>query len=320
MDNITTIGIDVAKNYLDICIMPFAKTLRVANTKDGFNKLIKALQHHKDIFRIVLEHTGGYQKGVVAYLHEHQMPVSVINPSRARYFSKANGQIAKTDMIDAETLALFGLVHKPKLTEPEDESLVILRQLVHRRSQIVKMMASEKNRMEKEPCSTVKKSIEHVLGFLEKELKIIAEQIHAIVESDEGFQRKSEILQSVKGIGKESAAMLISEVPELGLVGRQQISSLVGLAPMNRDSGNKKGQRYIQAGRKYARCALYMPIISAIRYNPVIRAHYENLIGRGKAKKVALIACMRKMLVHLNSLLAKEIYKDKEKIETFCLT
>jgi transposase len=323
MDNLTTIGIDVAKNYLDICIMPSGKTLRVANTQDGFKKLIQALRHHKDVFRIVLEHTGGYQQAIVAYLQKYELPVSVINPSRARHFAKASGQIAKTDTIDAENLALFGLFHKPKLTEPEDESVVLLRQLVHRRGQIIKMMVSEKNRIDKEPCIEVKNSIDTVLGFLDEELKRISVQIHAIVDSDEVLRSKSEIMQSVKGIGKESAAILIAELPELGHVGRQQISSLTGLAPMNRDSGNKKGRAYIQAGRKNARSALYMPIISAIRYNSVIRMHYENLIGHGKPKKVALIACMRKMLVHLNSLLAKEIYNNEkinEKKLNFCLT
>jgi transposase len=320
MDNVTTIGIDVAKNFLDVCIMPTGKTLRLPNTEDGFNKLIKALKQHKDVFRIVLEHTGGYQKAVVSYLQKRQLPVSVINPSRARHFARASGQIAKTDMIDAEILALFGLVHKPEITKAEDESIVTLRQLVHRRGQLSKMIVSEKNRIEKEPCLELKQSIKRTLQFLTEELELISKQLHELIAANDVFNRKSKLMQSVKGIGKESSAVLIAELPELGMVGRQQISSLAGLAPMNRDSGSKKGRAFIQAGRKYARQALYMPIIAAIRYNSVLRAHYENLVLRGKPKKVALTACMRKMLVHLNSLLAKEIYNKINEETNLCLT
>jgi len=319
MNNVTTVGIDVAKDFLDVCIMPVVEVFRVDNTKEGFLKLYRVLQRHKEIFRIVLEHTGGYQKGVVSYLQKHQLPVSVINPARAKFFAKTIGQRAKTDKIDAENLALFGLMHKPAITKVEDGSLSVLRQLVRRRSQLVSMITSEKNRIEKEPCSELKQSIGRTLQFFNEELDVLSKQIHALIDANEVFRRKSKVMQSVKGIGKESSAVLISELPELGTVGRQQISSLAGLAPMNRDSGNKKGRAFIQAGRKNARLALYMPIITAIQYNSVLRAHYENLTSRGKPKKVAIVACMRKMLVHLNSLLAKEFYAG-EKVETFCLT
>jgi len=308
MDNITTIGIDVAKNFLDVCIMPTGEVLRVPNTKIGFNELLKTFKKHTDIFRIVLEHTGGYQKDVVAFLQKHKLPVSVINPARARYFAKASGQIAKTDAIDAEMLALFGAVHKPALTELRDKKALELQEWVHRRGQLIKMMASEKNRIEKNPCADLKRSIERLLKTLRKELETITAKIQDMISVDEDLHRKSEIMRSVRGIGPESSAVLIAELPELGKVGRQQIASMVGLAPMNRDSGQKKGRAFTYGGRESVRCALYMPtMVAATRFNPVLKAHYEQLVLRGKPKKVALTACMRKMLVHLNSLLAKEL-------------
>jgi transposase len=308
MNNLITVGIDVAKNFLDVCIMPSGEVLRVPNTKYGFNKLLRVLLQYKDIFRIVLEHTGGYQKDVVSFLHKHGMPVSVINPARARFFAKSRGQRAKTDAIDAENLALFGSIQKPALTEEEDKESVELRELVHRRGQIIKMMTSEKNRLDKNPCIHIKKSLNHLIKVLGKELEQITGKIQRTIEENTALKRKSEIMRRVKGIGAESSAVLIAEVPELGKVGRQQIASLVGLAPMNRDSGKKKGRAFTQGGRGNARMALYMPtVVAATRVNPVLRSHYERLVLRGKPKKVAITACMRKMLVHLNSLLAKEM-------------
>jgi len=293
---------------LDVCILPSAQVLHIPNTKIGFEKLLKTINKHKDVFRVVLEHTGGYQKELVRFLHKHNLPVSVINPARARFFAKAGGRIAKTDAIDAENLAMFGLVQKPELTKPEGSSVEELRQLVHRRGQLLKLITSEKNRLEKQPCAELKKSLERILKALEKELDAISRKIQAKIESDEVMRRKNELIQSVRGVGKECSATLIATLPELGHIGRQQIAALVGLAPMNRDSGKKRGHAYIRSGRSYARCSLYMPaLVAATQVNPVLKSFYNRLVGNGKPKKLALTACMRKLLVHLNSLLAQDI-------------
>lgn len=307
MDNLNTIGIDVAKNYLDICFLPSGTVIRVPNSKVGFEQLLKAINNQPNIFRIVIEHTGGYQKELVSFLLNHNLPVSVINPARARFFAKAYGQIAKTDAIDAENLALFGAMHKPPLTQAESPGISDLRGLVHRKNQLIKMITSEKNRLEKRPCKELKQSIERLLKILQKELDKLSKVIQEKIESDEELSRKSKIMQSVSGIGKECSAALIAELPELGKVGRQQIASMVGLAPINRDSGNKKGHAYIQAGRGSLRCALYMPtMVAATQFNPVLRKFYDRLVATGKPKKLVLTACMRKMLVHINSLIAQD--------------
>ena len=308
MNNNITIGIDVSKDSLDVCIMPSREQHRVANDEGGFRKLYKVVKGREGIFRIVMEHTGGYQKALARYLLDKGLPVSVVNPSKVRHFAKASGIKAKTDAIDAEVLAMFGLAHEPPVIGVRDERSEALRQLVHRKGQLIKMATAEKNRLDKEPCVELRKSSERMLKVLEKELDKITEQIGAIIEADADLRRRSGILQSVKGVGKESAAVLIAEMPELGHIGRRQIASMAGLAPMNRDSGKKKGHAFIQAGRKYARCSLYMPTIVAVRFNPVLKRHYEAMLSRGKPKKLAVTACMRKLLVHLNSLLAKEDY------------
>lgn len=308
MDNHTTIGIDVAKNFLDICILPTGEILHVPNTKYGFKKILKVFLEHDNIFRIVIEHTGGYQKAVAEFLIQHNLPVSVINPARARFFAKACGQRAKTDAIDAEILAMFGLQQKPELTKPENEKNDELRQLVHRRRQIIKMIISEKNRLDKSPCIELKKSLIHLIKVLEKELEKISSAVQKTIKETPSLNKKQKILQSVKGIGPECTAVLIAEVPELGMVGRQQIAAMIGLAPINRDSGSKKGHAFIQAGRKYVRCSLYMPtLVAATQWNPVLKEYYDRLVSMGKPKKVVLTACMRKMIVYLNSLIAKNI-------------
>ena len=308
MDNHTTIGIDVAKNFLDICILPTGEVFHLPNTKYGFKKILKIFSQYDNIFRIVIEHTGGYQKAIAEFLIQHDFPVSVINPARARFFAKACGKRAKTDAIDAEILALFGIQQEPELTKPENNKINELRQLVHRRGQIMKMIISEKNRLDKNPCSELKKSLNHLIKVLEKELEKISFAVQNTIKETPSLNKKQKILQSVKGIGPECTAVLIAEVPELGMVGRQQIAAMIGLAPINRDSGTKKGHAFIQAGRKYVRCALYMPtLVAATQWNPVLKEYYNRLVSTGKPKKVVLTACMRKMLVYLNSLIAKNI-------------
>ena len=305
-----TIGIDIAKNFLDICFLPSKQTTRLPNNNSGFNKLLKLIPD--DCFRVVMEHTGGYQKPLERFLLSNNIPVSVINPARARFFAKSMGQIAKTDKIDAYILALYGSVNKPAVSKLISQNTDKLRQLVQRRNQLVKLITSESNRLDKEPDKDIKRSCSRILKALEKELGYISEQIILHIESDEGLKRKKAILESVRGIGKETSSMLLGLLPELGTVSRREIASMVGVAPMNRDSGQKQGHAYIYGGRKEVRYALYMPTLTAAtRYNPVIKAFYDRLINMGKPAKVALTACMRKLLVYLNSLLARECVLQK---------
>lgn len=300
-----TIGIDIAKNFLDICFLPSKRTTRLPNNNTGFKELLKLIP--SDCFRVVMEHTGGYQKPLAKFLLSNNIPVSVINPNRARYFAKSMGQIAKTDKIDAYILALYGSINKPAISKLALPNTDKLRQLVQRRNQLVKMITSETNRLEKEPDKDIKRSCMCILKALKKELERISEEIILHIESDTELSRKQSVLESVRGIGNETSSMLLGLLPELGTVSRREIASMVGVAPMNRDSGQKQGHAYIYGGRKEVRYALYMPTLTAAtRYNPVIKAFYTRLINMGKPAKVALTACMRKLLVHLNSLLARE--------------
>lgn len=310
MDYDNTIGIDIAKDFLDICFLPSKQTIRLPNNNIGFKKLLKLIP--SDCFRVVMEHTGGYQKPLADFLLSNNIPVSVINPSRARFFAKSLGRIAKTDKIDAYMLALYGSVNKPECSKLESPNIQKLRQLVHRRNQLVKMITSETNRRDKESDKIIKRSYVCVIKALEKELERINEEIRLHIDSDAELSRKQSVLESVRGIGRETSSMLLGVLPELGTVGRREIASMVGVAPMNHDSGQKQGHAYICGGRKEVRYGLYMPTVAAAtRYNPVIKAFYNRLISKGKPSKVALTACMRKLLVHLNSLLASECVLQK---------
>jgi len=311
MNNITTVGVDIAKNYFDVCILPTKQTFNFINNDIGFKKLLKILKEHPDVFRVVIEHTGGYQKPLVAFLQKHGLPVSVINPLRSKYFAKANGTIAKTDKIDAENLALFGAVQKPAITPVADENLAKIRGLVQRKMSLIKMRTSEKAKLDKNPSLFLKQSVNRMIRRLESEILLIGEEIEKRIKDDENLSRKNELLRSVSGVGRETAAVLITMMPELGTIGRREIAALAGLAPINRDSGAKKGRAFIQAGRSGVRTALYMPTISATIYNPVVRLQYQKLKNRGKPGKVAITACMRKMLVYLNSHMAQNFYNLK---------
>lgn len=306
MSDYTTIGIDVSKHFLDICILPTGETMHIANNKYGYKKIVTIFSKYENIFRIVMEHTGGYQKNIAEYLIQKGFPVSVVNPIRIRYFAKANGKRAKTDIIDALILAQYGLIHKPELTKNTDHNLEELRQMVHRRANLVEILTSERNSLEKNPGTAETKSIKHIINVLEKEIQKITLFVRECIKNNPELKRKSEILQTVSGIGAECAALLVSEVPELGKVSRRQIAALIGLAPINRDSGMKKGHAFIQGGRRNVRCSLYMPtIVASTQCNPVLKDYYNRLVANGKPKKVAIIACMRKLVIFLNSLLAK---------------
>ena len=315
-------GIDVSKDHLDMALRGEAKRdakrdaqeaepggrpheqvthEQVANTFDGIDTLAKRLAE-ADVEQVVLEATGGLERPVVAALAEADVLVVVVNPRQVRDFAKATGRLAKTDQIDAELLALFAERIQPEvrtLTSPERQDFAAL---VARRRQLQKMRTAEQNRLQSAPSEAVRTDIKAHLSFLADRLAQTDRRLEATVEESPLWRAEEQLLCSVPGIGEATARTLIAELPELGEVNRQEIAKLVGVAPLNTDSGSMRGQRTTWGGRASVRTALYMATLTATRYNDRIAAFYHRLLERGKAKKVALVASMRKLLVILNTM------------------
>jgi len=300
--NQVSIGIDVAKATLDLHLLPSGQTQTLPNTKAGCEQLKKALPDPATCL-IVLEATGGFEREVVADLTDAGYRVAVINPKRARDFAKALGMLAKTDRIDARVLALYAEKVQPAPIEKTPEKQVEIQQLVARRRQLIDLRTQESNRWDVTQAKAARKSIQAVINTLEAEIRGINKLIEALLESDDDWQNKIRLIQSVPGLGNGTAATVVADVPEIGKLNRQQISALIGLAPFNRDSGAMKGKRSIGGGRKSVRCVLYMAAMTAKRFNPVIKAFAARLTQHGKPHKVIITACMRKLLVILNSII-----------------
>ncbi len=296
------IGIDVAKATLDLHFLPTGQSHSRPNTPPGHQQLRKLLPDPTGCL-IVLEATGGYERQLVADLLDAGYRVAVINPKRARDFARALGLVAKTDRIDARVLALFAQKVQPAPSEKTPEKQAEIQQLVSRRRQLIDLRTMESNRLEVTAAKTAQKSIQAVLKILERQINSIEAAIEALVQANEEWRQKAQLVQSVPGLGGVTATTLIADVPELGKLNRQQISALVGLAPFNRDSGQHQGKRSIGGGRKSVRSVLYMAALAAKRCNPVIQAFADRLAQHGKPFKVVLTACMRKLLVILNALL-----------------
>jgi transposase len=300
--NQVSIGIDVAKATLDLHVLSSGQTQTLPNTKAGHEELIKLLPGPA-LCLIVLEATGGYEREVVANLTDAGYRVAVINPKRARDFARALGLVAKTDRIDAHVLALFAERVQPAPSDKTPEKQAEIQQLVARRRQLIDLKTQESNRWDVTHAKAARKSIQAVLNTLEAEIRGIEKVIEALLGSDDDWQQKIQLIQSVPGLGKVTAATVVADVPEIGKLNRQQISALIGLAPYNRDSGAMKGKRSISGGRKSVRCVLYMAALAARRSNPLIKAFADRLAQHGKPFKVIITACMRKLLVILNSIL-----------------
>lgn len=294
------VGIDVSKAYLDVCIRSSGEELRVENNSEGF-KAIKAILKKKTRYLVVAEATGGYEAEVCLFLQKAGLEVAIVNPRRVRDFAKAIGYLAKTDKLDAKVLSHFGEAIVPRAQKHESKNTRELSEKVERRRQLVEMITMEKNRYKS--ARSEKKSIEKTIKFLEKQLEELEEEIKAEISKDEGLASKSELLRSVKGVGEVTAVALIADLPELGQVGPKEIAALVGVAPLNRDSGQYQGQRHIWGGRAPIRKQLYMATLVGVRFNPVLKEYYKRLCQSGKKKKVALVACMRKLLVILNAMM-----------------
>jgi transposase len=301
-ENLTWVGIDVAKATLDLHFLPSGQKHTLTNNPPGHRQLQELLPDPAAC-RIVLEATGGYERQLVADLLDQGYHVAVINPKRARDFAKALGLVAKTDRIDARVLALFAQKVQPAPAQKTPEKQAEIQQFVARRRQLIDLRTMESNRLEIIRAKGVRKSIEAVLKLLDRQISEVEAAIEALVESDDDWRQKAQLVQSVPGLGGVTATTLVAEVPELGQLNRQQISSLIGLAPFNRDSGAHHGKRSIGGGRKSVRSVLYMAALAARRCNPVIKAFADRLAQQGKPFKVVLTACMRKLLVIVNSLL-----------------
>lgn len=297
----TFIGIDVSKAYLDLAVHEPARTWRVENSACGIATVRAQLQTLAPTL-IVLEASGGFELDLVAALATAHLPVVVTNPRRARNFARATGRLAKTDKLDAQLLAQFAAALRPDVRPLPTADAEHLTALLTRRRQIVDMLTQEQNRLHTVRAS-MRHDIEDHLAWLRTKLAKLDTEIDDFIHGSPLWSDKEALLQSVPGVGPVTASTMVALLPELGTLNRQEIAALVGLAPIAKESGRKQGKRRIVGGRAPVRSVLYMAVLSARTHNPVIKAFYERLLAQGKEKKVALVACMRKLLVILNAML-----------------
>jgi transposase len=298
------VGIDVSKDRLDVAVRPSGEHESEPNgphISDAFVQRLRALQPTL----IVVEATGGLEAALVAALAQAKLPVAVVNPRRVRDFARASGQLAKTDSLDADVLAHFAEAIRPSVRPLPTADSERLAALATRRRQVIDILTSERNRQHTVAGWMRDRIAEHI-QWLEAEVQALDKELRQFIDQNPTWQATDEVLQSTPGIGPVTALTLVADLPELGQLDRQAIAALVGVAPMNRDSGHKRGKRRTQGGRARVRSVLYMATLSASRFNPVIRAFYERLLKRGKEPKVALVACMRKLLVILNAMVKNQ--------------
>jgi transposase len=294
------VGIDVAKAQLDIALRPLGERWAVTNDDTGITALVRRLQEIVPQL-IVLEATGGYQRAVVAALATAGLPVVVVNPRQARDFAKATGQLAKTDALDARALAHFAEAIRPAPRPLPDTQTEELRALLARRRQLVGMRTAEQNRLGSAP-RRLQADIQVHITWLNERLAALDDDLDTTLRTSPVWREREDLLRSVPGIGPVCTRTLLLDLPELGTLSRQRLATLVGVAPLNRDSGTLRGSRTIWGGRAHVRTALYMSTLVAVRYNPVLKTFYERLRAAGKAAKVALTACMRKLLTILHAM------------------
>ena len=299
--NSTFIGIDVSKDRLDVAGYPSNETESVSHDTGGIESLVRRFQQIKPTL-IVLEATGGVERELVRALASAELPVVVVNPRQVRDFAKATGQLAKTDRIDALVLARFAQAVRPSVRPWPDEVTLELRALIARRRQLTEMSVAERNRLSG-ASKAVRKRIDAHIRWLEAELGRADKDLDQRIRQSPIWQEKEDLLKTVPGIGPVVSRTLLAELPELGKLNRREIAGLVGVAPYNCDSGRLQGRRAIWGGRASVRAALYMAALVASRRNAVIRALYQRLLKAGKARKVALVACMRKLLTILNAMI-----------------
>ena len=294
------VGIDVSKDRLDVAVRPSGDAFSVANTEDGHKELRKRLLKLQPE-RVILEPTGGYETAIVQCLLAGKLPVVVVNARQVRNFAQALGRLAKTDRIDSDILAHFGEALQPEIRPFPEDALRQLEALVSRRRQLVDMRSAETKRSRIAPAS-VRPSLEATIAFLTQQIDDLDNELNKQIRNTPAWREADDLFQSVPGVGRILSSTLMAMVPELGKLNRKQIAALIGVAPFNNDSGNGERRRMIWGGRAPVRAVLYMAATAACRFNPAIAALYKRLIERGKKPKVALVACMRKLLTILNAM------------------
>ena len=299
-DELTVVGIDVAKAWLDVYVRPAGTLRRVDNTEAGCADLTAAVRTVAPAL-IVLEASGGYEALVVATLAAAGLPVVVVNPRQVRDFAKATGQLAKTDALSAAVLAHFGAALQPAVRPLPDPTAQQLQQWLARRRQLVEMLTAERNRAQ-QAGPEIRATIDEVVSHLRRQLKDVEGKLRELIRRSPVWHGHQQLLATAPGVGPVLTTTLVADVPELGHLNRRKIAALIGVAPLNRDSGQSQGKRTVWGGRAHVRAVLYMATLAATRRNPVIRAFYDRLLQAGKPKKVALTACMRKLLTILNAM------------------
>jgi transposase len=294
-------GIDVSKAQLDLAVWPEGPTLSVPNTESGSDTILAHLRTLQPTL-IVLEATGGWERLVLRTLVGARLPVAVVNPRHVRDFAKATGQLAKTDALDARVLARFAQAVRPALRLLPDAPTQTLASLIARRRQLLEMLIAEKNRLDS-ASKSLRKRIEAHIAWLTAELTQVDDELDQAIRNSPVWQEQEDLLRSVPGIGPVMSRTLLAELPELGTLSCKKIAALVGLAPLNRDSGTLRGRRAVWGGRAHVRATLYMATLVATKHNSVIRSFYRRLRAVGKLPKVALVACMRKLLTILNAMM-----------------
>ncbi|MFC4259248.1 IS110 family transposase [Marinobacter lacisalsi] len=304
------IGVDVGKENLDIALHPSGQFHTIPNTEAHIRHFIKILKDYK-VERIVVEASGRYEHALVQACNQADLPIIVVNPISVRRYAQAIGVLAKTDRIDAQIIARYAATLKPEFKPIPDKTSQKIKDLLVRRTQLLEMSTMEKNRLQILPKS-LHRSIKSLLRMLQNQIETVTRQIEEEVAKVDHWRTKMEIMTSVPGVGKVLAYTFLSELPEFGSLNRKEIAALVGVAPINRDSGKLNGKRRIRGGRHRVRTVMFMAMLSSIQCNPVFKRFYERLKAQGKIPKVALIACMRKMIVVLNTMMKnQEPWREK---------
>ena len=298
------VGIDIAKAHVDVYDTESGRHHRWDNNRTGIRKSVKQLMKLAPEL-IVMESTGGYERDLAVALDEASLPVVVVNPRQVRDFARSRGRLAKTDRIDAQVLADYAATIRPERRPLPDRRSRELQALVARRGQLVQTRTAEQNRREHVRDRAIASSITAVIKTLNRELLKIERRLVTLIKQQPELQKKFKILLSIPGIGQTTAVMLLTDVPELGHLNRRQLAALIGVAPINRDSGNFRGKRMTGGGRRKVRTRLYMPTVVACHHNPVIKRFYDRLLQKGKTKMTALVAAMRKLLSIINTILPK---------------
>lgn len=303
------IGVDTGKQQLDIYIRPLDIFFSVNNDTAGIKEAIKRIKPYKPT-RIVIEATGRLEHAFVMACAEKALPICVVNPSHIRKFAGAKGQLAKTDQLDAQLIAHYSEAMRPVCSRLKPKTLQLMSDLVIRRAQVLKMQTMEKNRLTILP-KELHRTIKPILTAFKNQLAMIDKQLLKLIESSDEYQAKSDLIQSMPGVGKVVAVSLLSNMPELGLISNKEAAALVGVAPVNKESGSYQGKRRIRGGRPQIRTVMFMAMMSAMQCNPVFKKKYQDLVASGKPKKVAIVACVRKMVVILNSMVRDGVMWDE---------